>query len=69
MWLDLGSEYDSQKLFLLALEVGISITPGLIFSASNKYKSCVRLSYGVPWSEQIEQAIITLGKLTLLAKK
>ncbi|MBB1370810.1 PLP-dependent aminotransferase family protein [Pseudoalteromonas sp. NZS127] len=69
IWLDLGSEYDSQKLFLLALEVGISITPGLIFSASNKYKSCIRLSYGVQWSEQIEQAIVTLGKLTLLAKK
>ncbi|MEM5514687.1 PLP-dependent aminotransferase family protein [Pseudoalteromonas sp. AS84] len=69
MWLDLGSEYDSQKLFLLALEVGISITPGLIFSASNKYKSCIRLSYGVQWGEQIEQAIVTLGKLTLLAKK
>ena len=69
IWLDLGGEYDSQKLFLLALEVGISITPGLIFSASNKYKSCIRLSYGVQWGEQIEQAIVTLGKLTLLAKK
>ena len=69
MWLDLGGEYDSQTLFLLALEVGISITPGLVFSASNKYKSCVRLSYGVQWNAQIEQAIVTLGKLTLLAKK
>jgi len=69
IWLDLGGEYDSQKLFLLALEVGISITPGLIFSATSKYKSCFRLSYGVQWSEQMERAIITLGELTLLAKK
>ena len=69
IWLDLGQGVDSQKLFLLALEAGISITPGLIFSASNKYKSCIRLSYGVQWSEKIEQAITTLGALAHTLKE
>lgn len=69
IWLDLGQGVDSQKLFLLALEAGISITPGLIFSASNKYKSCIRLSYGVQWSEKVEQAITTLGALAHTLKE
>ena len=69
IWIDLGFDYDSVKLFQLALENGISITPGYIFSATNKYRSCIRLSYGLPWSEKLELAIIKLGELTHLAKK
>ena len=69
IWIDLGAAYDSVKLFQLALESGISITPGYIFSATNKYRSCIRLSYGLPWGEKIEQAIIKLGELVHLAKK
>lgn len=69
IWVDLGSQYDAVKLFHLALEAGISITPGLIFSAGKKYRSCFRLSYGLPWSENLEQAIKTLSQLTVLAKK
>jgi len=68
IWIDLGSGYDSVKLFQLALENGISITPGYIFSATNKYRSCIRLSYGLPWSEKLEQAINRLGELVHLAK-
>ncbi|WP_248290945.1 hypothetical protein [Pseudoalteromonas arctica] len=69
IWIDLGAAYDSVKLFQLALLSGISITPGYIFSATNKYRSCIRLSYGLPWDEKIEQAIKTLGGLVHLAKK
>tara|TARA_Y100000782_G_scaffold80198_1_gene86567 strand:+ start:2592 stop:4034 length:1443 start_codon:yes stop_codon:yes gene_type:complete len=69
IWIDLGGQYDAVKLFHLALEAGISITPGLIFSAGKKYRSCFRLSYGLPWSEHLEHAIKTLSQLTVLAKK
>ncbi|MEM5549263.1 PLP-dependent aminotransferase family protein [Pseudoalteromonas neustonica] len=69
VWVDLGPSFDSIKLFQLALENGISITPGYIFSATNKYRSCIRLSYGLPWNERVEQAIIKLGELIHLAKK
>lgn len=41
----------------------ISIAPGPIFSATQKYKNCIRLSCGLPWSERLEQAIHTLGDL------
>jgi len=69
IWIDLGKDYDSIKLFHLALDEGISITPGYIFSATNKYRNCIRLSYGLPWSERFENAIVKLGELLHLAKK
>ena len=69
VWIDLGKNYDSVKLFQLALEHGISITPGYIFSATNKYRNCIRLSYGLPWGDRLEQAISKLGELLPLAKK
>nr|WP_261595082.1 MULTISPECIES: PLP-dependent aminotransferase family protein [unclassified Pseudoalteromonas] len=69
LWLDLGPQYDGTKLFQLALAQGISIAPGMLFSASNKFSSCIRLSYGVQWNEHTEQAIATLGKLVEQAKK
>ena len=48
-----------------ALEAGISITPGTLFSSTPKYKSYIRICFSPPWSEKIRQAIKTLGKLAL----
>ncbi|WP_105166560.1 aminotransferase-like domain-containing protein [Pseudoalteromonas sp. T1lg23B] len=69
LWLDLGAQYDGTKLFHLALSHGISIAPGVLFSASDKYKSCIRISYGVVWDHETEQAIAQLGQLVPHAKK
>ncbi|CCQ11357.1 Transcriptional regulator, GntR family domain / Aspartate aminotransferase [Pseudoalteromonas luteoviolacea B = ATCC 29581] len=69
LWLDLGKHYDGNRLFHLALEHGISLTPGSLFSAAQKYQNCVRLSFGLPWTDAVENAVKILGKLTLQAKK
>lgn len=63
LWLELSSENDSEELFYKALEHNISICPGALFSPSNKFKHCVRISYGVIWSDKVETAIKVLGKL------
>ena len=34
-----------------------------IFSASERYRNCLRLSCGHPWSPEREQAIVKLGRL------
>jgi DNA-binding transcriptional MocR family regulator len=46
-----------------ALERGISIAPGPMFSARGSFQRFLRLSCGHPWSEAAERAIETLGKL------
>lgn len=63
LWLELPSGNDSEQLFHQALQHNISIMPGVLFSASNKFKRCIRISYGVPWSDDVEQAVLKLGGL------
>lgn len=69
LWLELPEKIDAEQLFDEAIEAGISIAPGKIFSPSNRYSNFVRLSYGHPWSENTEAALRWLGdRVTELAR-
>ncbi|MDB5991104.1 MAG: 2-aminoadipate aminotransferase [Herbaspirillum sp.] len=63
LWVELPKTVDSMKLYQRALACQITIAPGRMFSVSNAYKHCIRLNYSYPWTPEIEQAIILLGKL------
>ena len=63
LWVELPKRVDSLELYRKALEKKISIAPGPIFSAKQKYQHFIRLSCGQPWSERLEHALITLGRL------
>ncbi len=63
LWLELPPTCDSRELFHAALKAGICFAPGDMFSASDRYRHCIRLSCGEPWSERIEQSLATLGEL------
>lgn len=63
LWLEIAGRIDSGALFDAAMERCISIVPGNIFSAGSRYNNFIRLSYGHPWSEEIEDGIATLGRL------
>ena len=64
LWLELPQSCDSRALFRAALDEGICIAPGDMFSASDRYRHCIRLSCGEAWSERIERSIAKLGALT-----
>jgi DNA-binding transcriptional MocR family regulator len=63
LWVELPPQVDSMKLYELALQQGITIGPGYMFSATNGYNNFIRLNYSYPWSAGIEDAIRTVGKL------
>lgn len=63
LWIELPHGLNSLELHRRALEQKISIAPGPIFSAKQRYKNFIRLSCGLPWSEKIERAVQTLGEL------
>ena len=63
LWVELPRSVDSLELHRRALEQKISIAPGPIFSAKQKYKNFIRLSCGLPWTEKIDRAVATLGEL------
>jgi len=68
LWLELPVNVDSEELFDKAIDAGISIMPGRIFSPCDRFRNFVRLSFGHPWSPKIEQSVQWLGEtVTMLA--
>jgi DNA-binding transcriptional MocR family regulator len=62
LWVELPEGYDAFRLYELALQEGIGIAPGKIFTLGDKYGNCLRLNAAF-WSERTEQALETLGGL------
>ena len=63
VWVELPKSCDSVAIFERLLERGITIAPGPMFSASQRYRNCMRLSIGQPWSERQERALREVGRL------
>jgi DNA-binding transcriptional MocR family regulator len=63
IWLELPERVDCLELHRRALEQGISIAPGPIFSPRREFRNCVRLNCGHPWTPEIENAVRLLGRL------
>ena len=63
LWVSLPARINSKDLHTLALQQGISIAPGLIFSNTEQFNHCVRLNCGLPWAQGTERALQTLGTL------
>jgi DNA-binding transcriptional MocR family regulator len=60
LWLQLPRSIDSLALYKRALEAGIAITPGYLFSATDQYHNFIRLN-AANWSDEAEAAIERLG--------
>ena len=56
--MELPENTDALKLYREALAQSISIVPGLIFSASGRFRNCIRISCGNAWSDAIIFAIL-----------
>ncbi len=62
-WIELPRGADSVALYRRALAEGISIAPGPLFSAREKYRNFVRLNFARGWDERTVAAIARLGRL------
>ena len=63
LWVELPSHVDSLAVYERAMASKISIAPGPLFSAKQKYRNFIRLNCGNPWSEAVEQAVKRLGEI------
>ena len=63
LWVELPEGVDGARLFEAALAEGVSVAPGSLFSPSRKFRGYVRISAGLTWSERVEDAIATVGRL------
>ncbi|HDR9488484.1 TPA: 2-aminoadipate aminotransferase, partial [Burkholderia aenigmatica] len=63
LWVELPVQVDAMRLYQLALEQGITIGPGYMFSTTDNYRNFIRLNYSSAWSPNVEQSVVTVGRL------
>ena len=63
LWLRLPAHVDAMRVHTLALEHGISVTPGAVFASTGRYPNYLRINFGHPWTPRFENALEILGEL------
>ncbi|MDR0277586.1 MAG: PLP-dependent aminotransferase family protein [Paucimonas sp.] len=71
LWVELPEHFDTLKLNRVLLEQGVQIAMGSIFSASGKYRNCLRMNYAALPTPEIEAAVRKVGEnaIRLLAEE
>ena len=65
LWVQLPPGADGLKVYQNALDHNIAIIPGVVCSNSRQFSNFIQISCGVPFTQNIEQGIQTLGRLVL----
>ena len=63
LWVEMPKGCDCIDIFNKALEHNIGVTPGILFSATRRFRNHLRINCGFPWNDANVQAIETLGKI------
>jgi DNA-binding transcriptional MocR family regulator len=63
LWVEFPEGVDTLQMHWDALDRGINIAPGQIFSATRKFGNCLRLNYGHPRDARFEPALRMIGEL------
>lgn len=61
VWIELPEALDTVRLNRKLKESHIQIAVGSLFSASGKYRNCLRLNYAQPFTDKTENALKILG--------
>ncbi|WP_020680559.1 PLP-dependent aminotransferase family protein [Marinobacterium rhizophilum] len=65
IWLELPESIDTLAAYPAALQQGVVITPGPLFSVSGQFRNCLRISYAHPWDGRRIEALSRLPELLL----
>jgi len=68
LWVELPPELDAVQLHHAAMAHRITLAPGPLFSIKGRYRNCLRMNCGIPWSDGINDALKQLGQLALAQK-
>ncbi|MEM6161516.1 PLP-dependent aminotransferase family protein [Erwinia sp. P6884] len=63
LWVELPGQVNATDLYYRALQHGISIAPGKMFSSGEQYANYFRFNTAWEWDDEKERAVATLGKL------
>ncbi len=62
LWIECAPAVDALEVHRLALDLGISIAPGPMFSARRQFRNFLRLNCGHPWTPGMDRAVQRLGE-------
>ncbi len=70
LWVELDEGFDALRMSRMLPLQGVQIAPGSIFSASGKFRNCLRINYAAKLTGTIEQAVRQVGETagTMLAE-
>lgn len=63
LWIELPESIDTLELYQTAREEKIIITPGRLFTAQERYRNALRLSFSASWTPSRIDALARLGSL------
>jgi DNA-binding transcriptional MocR family regulator len=63
LWVELPAVVDSMALFNACRAQGITVGPGQLFCASQRYRHCLRLSFAGAWGPVEQAALLEVGRL------
>ena len=63
LWLELAPHIDALALMRQALQAGVSLMPGQLFSADQRFAHCIRLNFAAAPAHDITRATHVLGGL------
>lgn len=63
LWVQLPEGCEAQRVSDAALERGIRVVPGPLFSNSKRYDNCLRISSGFPVTAEAQQGLRELGRI------
>ncbi len=62
LWVELAEDFDTVRLNRALLSKNVQIAVGSIFSASGKYRNCLRMNYAAKPTPKIESAVRIVGE-------
>jgi DNA-binding transcriptional MocR family regulator len=63
LWVELPENVNALTVYHQAMAAKIGTAPGPIFSAKGKFQNFIRLNFGNPWTDRIENAVSDLGSI------
>ena len=63
LWVEMPAQVKAVELFERALAEKISIAPGPVFSARQRFGNFIRLNCANPWNATLDDALLRLGRM------
>ncbi|MBD1366064.1 PLP-dependent aminotransferase family protein [Mucilaginibacter sp. ZT4R22] len=63
LWIELDKSINAFELYQAAMQHNISIAPGQIFSTDARFTNFIRISFGMPYDDVVDNSFKVLGQL------